>query len=103
MVQNDRMYQTTIESESLPPTVIAAIADHKGVDPLDLDPLYAVVDSDTLERLLSWSVDGDKASIGDLVFTYHDVEVRVTGEGDVHVTDSAGRSPATVADTAPSK
>lgn len=97
------MNQPTIESESLPVAVTKSIADHKGVDPLDLDPLYDEIDPDVLERLFSWSVDGNKPSIGELVFTYHDVEVRVTGEGDIDITDSGGRSPVTVADTVRSK
>ena len=67
-------------------TVIATtVADAAGVDPLELDPLYDVVDPEVLETLLETPSVSPESSI---TFTYAGFEVRVEGEGDVFVEES---------------
>lgn len=64
--------------------VVAAVAKAKGVDPLDLDPLYDVVDPDALDRLFA---DGKAGSASlEVSFTMADCEVVVDGSGEVAVT-----------------
>lgn len=66
-------------------TVVAAIAEHEHVDPMDLDPpLFDVVDPDALDGLFN-----DTATNGRVTFTYRGADVTVTSEGDVRVSDSA--------------
>lgn len=65
--------------------VVAAIAEHEGVDPMDLDPpLFEVVDPDALDNLFN-----EAASNGRVTFSYNGAAVTVTSEGDVRVSDSA--------------
>lgn len=66
--------------------VIEAVADAKGVDPLDLPPLFDSVDPDALDGLFG---DADaSASITSLCFEVAGCEVRVRGSGDVVVVRS---------------
>lgn len=66
--------------------VIDAVADAKGVDPLDLPPLYDSVDPDALDAI--FPADGSGASITSLRFEVAGCEVLVRGSGDVVVVRS---------------
>ena len=64
--------------------VINAVADAKGVDPLDLDPMYDTIDPDALDALFR---DGEASLAGtELRFEYEDCEVRIEGSGEVSIT-----------------
>lgn len=71
--------------------VVEAIAREAGVSPLDLPPLYDVIDPDSLDRLLP--LDG----AGEMSFHYYGYEVTLSSADDVRVTatedaaDSGGR------------
>lgn len=56
--------------------VVWAVADHKGVDPMDLPPLYNVVNTNALNMLFS-GVQGDGNGC-EVRFTYDGVDVSVT-------------------------
>lgn len=80
------------DPESLSTDVITAIADHEGVDPVQLDhPLYEVVDSDALDALFPVQRDSTESPISRLSFSYNGYEVHVTSDRDVRVSDSSER------------
>lgn len=66
-------------------TVISAVASFKGVDPVDLTPLYDVVDPDALEAL----VDGDSDTYCHIEFEYAGVLVELDSSGECTVTEIA--------------
>lgn len=67
-------------------TVISAVASFKDVDPMDLTPIYDVVDPDALEAL----VDGDSSSYCHIAFEYAGVLVELDSSGGCTVTEIAG-------------
>ena len=81
--------QTNAGGESMSETVVTAVADAKGVDPLDLDPLYDAIDPDALDSLFSTS-PGASASPTELRFEMGNCEVVVREGGTVTVTSPAG-------------
>lgn len=60
--------------------IVYELADERGVDPLELDPLYDAVDPDALERLFSAPTSVDRVE-----FTVGDCKVIVSGDGTVEV------------------
>lgn len=68
--------------EAVSTAVVAAVADAKDVDPLDLEPLYETVDPDALDALFS----GACGSPTEVSFTFAGFEVVVRGADDVAVT-----------------
>jgi len=62
--------------------VIQAIAEAKGVDPLELDPLYDRIDLDAVDRLFA-STD---VPAGRLTFDVAGCRVRVRADGQVSAT-----------------
>lgn len=62
--------------------VIQAIAEAKGVDPLELDPLYDRIDLDAVDRLFA-SAD---VPAGRLTFDVAGCRVRVRADGQVSAT-----------------
>lgn len=84
------------DEESVATTVVSAVADAKGVDPLDLDPLYDVVDGDALEAMFAAR---DGSSDLEVRFSMAGCEVVVRAGGSVTVTPPTRRE---TAETAPS-
>lgn len=83
---------TILETGSEAPTttaVIEAIAEHEGVDPLDLDqPLYEVVDPDALDAIIDDGGDGGGAADLTVRFSYNGCRVQVSGDGSIEVAPS---------------
>ncbi|MFB6183036.1 MAG: HalOD1 output domain-containing protein [Haloarculaceae archaeon] len=67
------------EADSLTTAVVEEVARAKGVDVLDLDPLYESVDLDTLDDLFASGFDGR------VEFTYEDYVVSVRGRQQIAV------------------
>ena len=67
--------------------VVERIANRKGVDPLELTPLYEAVDPDALDSLVTPGEGNDSALR--IEFTYHGYELRVTGDGVIHIGEEA--------------
>jgi len=65
--------------------VIEAVADSKGVDPMELPPLNESIDPDALEAL--WDRD---AANGVVIFEYADTRIRVFSEGAIMISESVG-------------
>lgn len=77
--------RSTVE-ESVSEEVISAVANAKGVDPIDLVPLYEVVDPDALDALFEEGGFGRPGSPDRVEFVYSDCEVVIGGDGSVTVT-----------------
>ena len=77
---------TTSGDEPISRQVIDAVADVKGVDPLELPPLYDTVDPDALDSLFGGA--GSGAAITELRLEIAGCEVLVRGSGDVVVVRS---------------
>lgn len=77
------MPETTLDYHHDSPSlrVIDALADATDTDPLELDPLYGVIDPEALDQFIRADTDGN-ASV-QFAYDGHDVEVR--GDGTVAV------------------
>ncbi|WP_225336026.1 HalOD1 output domain-containing protein [Halomicrobium urmianum] len=73
---------------SLSRAVIDRIAEAENTDPLDLDPLYEVIDPDALDALPS-RIDEDQQSNCRVSFTYHGHKVIADSSGKVMLADEA--------------
>ncbi|WP_458209793.1 HalOD1 output domain-containing protein [Haladaptatus sp. NG-SE-30] len=69
-------------------TVIAAVAEAKGVDPLDMDPLYDVVDPDALNSMFRQSDEYPPTSM-EIRFLMADCRVIIRDPGIVTVIPEA--------------
>lgn len=67
-------------------TVVSAVAEAKGVDPLELEPLYSYVDPDALNRLFRPS---DRSTSIEFRFQFADCVVEIGGDREVTVTPPA--------------
>lgn len=76
--------------ETISRKVVDAIAEAEGVDPIELPPLFNVIDPDALEALYSPSGHGPARDGGWIVFPYYGYEVLVTCEGDVRIREAVG-------------
>lgn len=77
------MPETTLDVARDSPTlrIVDAIADATDTDPLELDPLYEVVDPEAMERFL----ESDPTGAATVVFTYHGHAVEVRSDGAIAV------------------
>lgn len=66
-------------------TVVLTVAEAVGVDPLELDPLYDIIDPDALNSLFRPSV-GSPPTTMTLQFSMAGCDVEVHGDGEVIVT-----------------
>ena len=73
--------QTTRPDESVTYAIVRAVAERSGVDPLELRPLYEVVNTEALEALFT-------ADVGSLTFPYEGYLVTVDADGSVRVVHS---------------
>ncbi|MDQ2051818.1 HalOD1 output domain-containing protein [Natronolimnohabitans sp. A-GB9] len=72
--------------------VITAVADLTGISPIELEPLYDVVDPDALDSLVAHARRADGADTHELQFSYEGYDVDVRTDGQVRV-----REPSTPA------
>ena len=69
-------------------TVVAAVAEATGVEPLELEPLYTVVDPDALNRLFDPSSPA-RSPFVEMRFSMAGCDVVVHCDGEVVVTPSS--------------
>lgn len=69
-------------------TIVTAVAEAKGVDPLDLEPLYTDIDADALNQLFRPSVGSPPTSM-EVRFPMAGCQVVVHADGEVVVTRPA--------------
>lgn len=84
-----RMMRTSTSMEPVltSEAVVERIANREGVDPLELSPLYEAIDPDALDSLTT--PGGESGSRLQIEFSYHGYELRVTGEGVIHIEEHA--------------
>lgn len=63
------------DTSSVSESIIEEIANHRGIEPTELEPLYHTLDPDALDTLISTLRDRD--GNGKLVFSYSGYEVMV--------------------------
>ena len=94
MSQAKLVYRPT-PNEPLSETIVHAVADTLGVDPVDLDDRISdCIDPDALDRLFRPDTDG-KDPDGLVVFSMAGCRIEVEGNRSVLVTPSRGGSVAT--------
>ena len=69
--------------ESTTQAVVSAVATERGVDPIDLEPLYTVLDPDALDALFQRDGSGATQGSARVEFTYAGCEVCVAADGSV--------------------
>lgn len=66
-------------ADSVSMNIVQAIADHKGIDPMELSPpLYEAIDTDALERVVTSIKNGPPTELR-ITFTYDGYDVRIAG------------------------
>lgn len=82
-IRTDEMPGTTLDYHHDSPSlrVVDALADLTDTDPLELDPMYDVVDPEALDQLVRPDANGDVS----VQFTYDDHAVEVRSDGTVTV------------------
>lgn len=78
-------------NDSVSQRVVAAVADARDEDPLELPPLYGVIDPDALDQLFDRGVSGRRPGPGRVIFMLADCEVVVHSDGEVDVTAPGDR------------
>ena len=85
--------ERSAENETLTETIVIAVSDATGVDPLDLDPLYDSVDPDALDRAFEAAEAGEAATTDRLTFAYAGGEVTVRAARSVVAAPTSAASP----------
>lgn len=67
------------DADTLGVRIVETVADATGADPLDLEPLYNVIDQEALAGLFQ------AGATGEVTFSYHGCAVTVTADGQVSV------------------
>lgn len=73
--------------------VVAAVAAARDEDPLELPPLYDVIDPDALNNLFAHGFSGRRNGSGRVSLMLADCEVVVHSDGEIAVTAPDGRAP----------
>jgi hypothetical protein len=89
MAASDHAVQHDFGGEQLlSTTVISAVADATGAQPLDLPPLYEAINPDTLDSLFRPTDEGGGVP-DQITFTYSGYAVTVHGDGTVIVDEAS--------------
>lgn len=76
------------QPESLSESVIEAVADREGVDPMDLTaPLYDAVDPEALDAMVQDDAKYNESSLR-IEFQYYGYTISVSADGSVQVSDA---------------
>lgn len=80
-----QVQSATAVSNDVSRTVVEAVAEAKGIDPLELTPpLYEVIDPDALDQVFAASQTNGRMN-GQVTFSYNEYEVTVCGDGYISV------------------
>lgn len=87
-------YRTTFDNaaESVSESVISAVADATGSDPVAMPPLYNAINPDALDALFQPATAAPKRGDRTLTFTYNDHRVTVSSDGVLVVEPFGGES-----------
>lgn len=92
-MSSEVMLERGTQEGSVSDRVISAVAATKGMDSMDLDPLYNVIDPDALDTLYDRSGFGRAPSPERIEFTYSGCRVVITGNASITVSEAAPRTP----------
>ena len=81
--------QRTADTDPISQTVVLAVAEATGDDPMELPPLYDTIDPDALNKLFGDRIDGAERLGGSFEFSYAGCEVTVRADGTVDVVPAA--------------
>ncbi|NHN48423.1 hypothetical protein G9464_12580 [Halostella sp. JP-L12] len=99
---NDLITKRTADADPVSQTVLFAVAEAIGDDPLELPPLYDAIDPDALNKLFDSSAFGAERGDGTVEFAYAGCDVSVRADGRVTVVpgaeSTAAASPAVTSD-----
>ncbi|WP_231188652.1 HalOD1 output domain-containing protein [Haladaptatus sp. DYF46] len=73
------------DNESISTVIAETIANHKGVDPADIEPLYTTIDSDALDALFAPRNDGSARTTGQITFIHAGYEITVNSDRTITV------------------
>lgn len=77
-----------VENQKVSETIVSAVAELTGSDPVSLEPLYNVVDPDALGMLFNTSGFYPDQSLPRVEFTYCDCDIVVSADRVVQVSQS---------------
>lgn len=81
--------KVSTSSDALSTVVVSAVAEHEGVNPLELkQPLYDVIDTDALDAIFNGATKDPGLIDAQITFPYNGYHVTVTSDGDVTISDS---------------
>ncbi|RQG91782.1 HalOD1 output domain-containing protein [Natrarchaeobius chitinivorans] len=83
---------TLPESAPVSQRVTHAVAEEVDTDPFDLDPLFNVIDPESLNALFEPTNTGSHRTTGSVAFEYAGCEVTVSADGTVDVTARGART-----------
>lgn len=83
---------TLPESAPVSQRVTHAVAEETDTDPFDLDPLFDVIDPESLNALFEPTNRGSQRTTGSVAFDYAGCEVTVSADGAVDVTSRGART-----------
>jgi len=72
--------------------VVAAVAERKGAEPSELEPLYRTLDPDSLDDLFTEDGDAPDQGVDHLTFDYAGYRVTVSRDGTVDLAPSPDRA-----------
>ena len=90
-------YVTTFDpdaGERASEAIVSAVAALAGTSPVELEPLYEVVEPDALDSRVEHAQRSDDAGIHELWFTYERYDVGVRSDGQIRIHDSAAPTSA---------
>lgn len=70
------------DTENVAIRIVSRVAEEEGVDPMDLPPIYGVIDTEALEKLTR-----EPSVVGPIRFGYNGWTVEVESGGNVSLTD----------------
>ncbi|MDG5758491.1 hypothetical protein QA600_03960 [Natronococcus sp. A-GB1] len=97
---SDRRYETTFDpaGDSASEAVLDAVGTAADVDPLELEPLYAVIDPDAIDSLCAHARRTAGNRTHSLRFSYAGFDVDVRTDGRIRVSDPSAASSTVAGD-----
>ena len=84
----DAVIEQSVAAKNVSDEVVSAVAAEKGVDPMELTPLYEVVDPDALDAIYRSDGFGRAGPPVRVEFTYSGCDVVIDGDASVTVSDA---------------
>ncbi|GAB7018662.1 HalOD1 output domain-containing protein [Halostagnicola bangensis] len=76
-------------SQPVSQRVVQAVAEKKGIDPLELDPIFNAVDPESLDTLFEPTKSGRPRAVGSVTFSYAECMVTIDADGSIDIARDA--------------